>query len=819
MSRLKDRRRFYALMDALCRRCGGMQFRRNARDRMSRFERGVCFFFDPSERRTDSGNGPRVVHIGTQAPTDPSGSALGTGFRQHRGTFESSQPDAGNGPHFAFGQHVGAAMVARKTEVPGAIASWGQESRGLERREHLLEPGAGMYIGELPYLWLRVPDQPGGPDLQGIIQRNAIALLSNSGKRPLDPASEAWLGSYSDQPAIRDSHLWNVDHVDEIHDPAFLELVADLVGVGKPGAGSSAFPLQDHSKRDGPGFGVRDVVTGYDASAHSLVPRYEHHSFEAIHAPVLDLLPGTAGSVLDVGAGSGRDVAWFAARGHQVLAVEPSAVMRAAGKACHGSARIRWIDDSLPALDKVLRSKLSFDLVWLSAVWMHVPPGVRTRAFRKLVSAMRSGGSMMLSLRQGPPPPGRPMATATASEVEALARQHGLQTIRTERRQDAGGRADIWWEVIWLRLPDDGTGALPLLRHVVFNDRKSSTYKLALLRALIRIADGAGGFARPGQDDRHMDLPLGLVALYWVRAFRRLLDEGLPQHPKGNERLGFVKAGFRGLQDRSPHDLRVGQRFTGRDAENLILAIREAANCIRRMPATFIKYPGSSEPIFPCKRHGPVQTCSSVRLDEAFLWSLGTLSVPLNLWRAMGRYAAWIEPAVLGEWSEIMRGYKSPASLETHMSALRWLEHKHDTEVVRELGKRLQQHGSPLFCVWTGSRLTQAFDVDHCFPFAAWPCNDLWNLLPSSPTANRKKSDLLPSPAALEQARPRMLEWWDRAYIRNSEYAGRFEDESRSALPLAVADDGALSLESLFEGVMIQQMVLKRDQQIAEWPP
>ena len=46
--------------------------------------------------------------------------------------------------------------------------------------------------------------------------------------------------------------------------------------------------------------------------------------------------------------------------------------------------------------------------------------------------------------------------------------------------------------------PDDGTGALPLLRHIVFNDQKSSTYKLALLRTLVRIADSAGGFARPG---------------------------------------------------------------------------------------------------------------------------------------------------------------------------------------------------------------------------------------------------------------------------------------------------------------------------------
>ena len=580
------------------------------------------------------------------------------------------------------------------------------------------------------------------------------------------------------------------------------------------------FPHRALPGRDGPGFRVRDVVAGYDAGAEILVPEYDRHHCEELYGPVLDLLPVDRGCVLDVGAGSGRDAAWFAAQGHRVIAVEPSANMRRAGRARHPSSDIRWLDDALPALNKVQRSKLTFDLVWLSAVWMHVPPSVRSRAFRKLVSVMRSGGSMMVSLRHGPPPPGRPMAPVKSAEVEALARQHGLQIVRTVRHRDADGRDGVWWEIIWLRLPDDGTGALPLLRHVVFNDRKSSTYKLALLRALIRIADGAAGFARPGHDERHVDLPLGLVALFWVRAFRRLLDAKLPQHPKGNGNLSFVKEGFRGLRTRSHHDLRVGQQFTGEDAENLIRAIRDAANCIRKMPATHIRYPGKSEPLFPCAHGGSVPVRGQVRLDEAFLWSVGTFSVPANLWHAMSRYAPWIEPAVLGEWAEIMQGYQAtPTSLDSHMSALRWLDQEHDTRQVRDLGRELRRSGFGLHCIWTGRRLRQEFDVDHCFPFAAWPCNDLWNLLPSSTTANRKKGDFLPAPETLEQAKPRMLEWWDRAYIQNPVLAERFEDESRSALPLAISGDGAVTADSLFEGVMIQQLVLKRDQQLAEWEP
>ena len=310
------------------------------------------------------------------------------------------------------------------------------------------------------------------------------------------------------------------------------------------------------------------------------------------------------------------------------------------------------------------------------------------------------------------------------------------------------------------------------------------------------------------------------MALFWVRAFRPLIANGLPQHPAGNGRLAFVKAGFRGLEARSPHDLRVGQQFTGDDAENLVRAVRDAANCIRNMPATYTKYPGSSEPMFPCTRSGPVRTKDTVRLDEAFLWSFGTFSVPVHLWRAMGRYAPWIEPAVLAEWIEIMRGYESnPCSWDQHMAALRWLDAEHDTGIVRRLGQRLRDSGSALFCVWTGDRLTGNFDIDHCFPFAAWPCNDLWNLLPSLPAEIRKKGDLLPALDALEQARSRMLEWWDLAYLRDSFLARRFEDEGRSALPTAVSDDGAVTPESLFEGVMVQQMVLKRDQQLAEWQP
>lgn len=226
-------------------------------------------------------------------------------------------------------------------------------------------------------------------------------------------------------------------------------------------------------------FRVRDVVAGYDAAADGLFDHYERLPFGEVHKEVLDLLPTSGGNVLDIGAGSGRDAAWFAANGHTVVAIEPSPGMRKASGRKHGSTSIRWLDDRLPELEKVLKSKCAFDLVWVNAVWHHVPPGQRKRAFRKLVSVLSPGGSMMVSLRKGPPAPGRPMHPAAAAEIEELARAHGLQVVRVQATPDSDNRADVSWEIVWLQLPDDGTGALPPLHHIVFSERKSSIGKSA----------------------------------------------------------------------------------------------------------------------------------------------------------------------------------------------------------------------------------------------------------------------------------------------------------------------------------------------------
>jgi hypothetical protein len=47
----------------------------------------------------------------------------------------------------------------------------------------------------------------------------------------------------------------------------------------------------------------------------------------------------------------------------------------------------------------------------------------------------------------------------------------------------------------------------------------------------------------------------------------------------------------------------------------------------------------------------------SLVIDEAYLRRFGELLVPVNLWRALSRFDAWIEPAIVAEWIRLMHGY------------------------------------------------------------------------------------------------------------------------------------------------------------------
>jgi hypothetical protein len=123
-------------------------------------------------------------------------------------------------------------------------------------------------------------------------------------------------------------------------------------------------------------------------------------------------------------------------------------------------------------------------------------------------------------------------------------------------------------------------------------------------------------------------------------------------------------------------------------------------------------------------------------------------------------------------------------------------------------------------------------------PFARWPNNDLWNLLPTDIKINSQKSDRLPTQQKLKAAKERIQHWWQEAWLEQSSLPNqvpstlqkvedappaplimsqrqRFFAEANIALP-GLSSDNA-SVDDLFEALVMQRGRLKEMQQLREW--
>ena len=231
--RLSDVRRLYDILAELERRMGGARRLGECNGRMPWPSRGIYFFLEDGEERSDSGLGQRVVRVGTHALKRRSRTTLWKRLAQHRGVESTG---GGNHRGSIFRLLVGSALVAVEPKLH--CSSWGQGSsapKNVRAREATLEMKVSERIRRMQVLVSAVTDEPGPRSLRGDLEHNAIALLSNFGRAPVDPALPTWLGAHCPRERVRRSGLWNSNHVSEVYDPSFLTRLSVAVRIGGRG--------------------------------------------------------------------------------------------------------------------------------------------------------------------------------------------------------------------------------------------------------------------------------------------------------------------------------------------------------------------------------------------------------------------------------------------------------------------------------------------------------------------------------------------------------------------------------------------------------
>lgn len=193
---------------------------------------GVYFFFEPDEHRSETGFGNRVVRVGTHGLRIGSKSTLKGRLAQHRGFIRGKHPGSGNHRGSIFRKHIGYALINKNKYPRKNSEFWGIGSNTtsiIRNLEAPIEFAVSKYIRTMPFIWIEINDLSSPNSLRGYIERNSIALLSNFGKSKIDPPSTNWLGLYAGNPAIIESGLWNVNHVSDVYDVNFLDILQNLI--------------------------------------------------------------------------------------------------------------------------------------------------------------------------------------------------------------------------------------------------------------------------------------------------------------------------------------------------------------------------------------------------------------------------------------------------------------------------------------------------------------------------------------------------------------------------------------------------------------
>lgn len=189
------------------------------------------------------------------------------------------------------------------------------------------------------------------------------------------------------------------------------------------------------------------TTTWYDTHAKAFQKGAEScDTSEDLTAFAALVKPG--GRLLDIGCGTGRDLAWFKDKGFQTKGLEPSAELRALCK-----EKGVEVEDTPLGL---FTDTAQWDGIWCLGVFVHIPLDSWQDSFYRIIKALAPGGVARVSLKEGVgesiDSQGRVLARMTRNDLEALLKplRSSLRvsfTIRAHIAPTSNGHSTTWLEV------------------------------------------------------------------------------------------------------------------------------------------------------------------------------------------------------------------------------------------------------------------------------------------------------------------------------------------------------------------------------------
>jgi len=191
---------------------------------------------------------------------------------------------------------------------------------------------------------------------------------------------------------------------------------------------------------------VGSTITYYDNAADNLISSYETADMSELHTFLLENLP-TKSKILDIGFGSGRDLAFLRDNGFNVWGVDPVQKFVDHAKKRFPDISDHFFKASLPHLYISRDLQCTFDSIILVAVWMHLPKSLYEDSIKSLCSLLKAQGKIILSYsitpRKGETE--RYFENVDSDLLQTLFKEYGCIKVSTITNRDGLREREIIW--------------------------------------------------------------------------------------------------------------------------------------------------------------------------------------------------------------------------------------------------------------------------------------------------------------------------------------------------------------------------------------
>ncbi len=510
-----------------------------------------------------------------------------------------------------------------------------------------------------------------------------------------------------------------------------------------------------------------DDSTGryYSSKASDLAEKYSRAGdlFSGFFEKYLS--PGS--SILDIGCGSGRDMANLAKYGFTVTGTDSSAEMLEAAKRKYPELQEKVIQSSLPDLSAI---KNNYKGILCSAVFQHIQNPDLYESFRRIRELTSESGIFIVSFPVKYPgidpktnrdKKGRLFYLRPLEKYRFLIERLGFSLLESISEKDSLGREGIIWTTfVYRKEASNRLKPLNIIDSILREDKKTTTYKFALLRALSDTASYSYNSATWLSNGK-VAVKIDLIAKKWLGYYwpiitnSQFIIQGQDNNKEGKSDLSFREdlinlANNFNIGNSLVEYLSASNKNILTDDEKIMenKVLKSIKNTIIKGP---IKYSGSD------KTGGKI-----------FSYNNGNLIMPSDLWQEFALMGRWIEDSIILRWADFSaeRPYNKANNIKLSTILdllLTSIEAKRDVSIVRNILKSY----TSLECVWSGRPLKK-YDIDHALPFSIWRNNDIWNLFPADSTLNNSKRDKLPSIKIINSSRKRIFNYWDMYYEKAS---------------------------------------------------